>query len=63
MRNKAIYGDTLIIATRDAHLLAIDTKTGQLVWDQQVANYEHGFTFSSGPIVANGVIVQGATGC
>lgn len=63
VRNKAIYGDTLIVATRDAHLLALDTKTGQLVWDQQVANYEHGFSFSSGPIVANGIIVQGATGC
>ncbi len=63
VRNKAIYGDNLIVATRDAHLLAIDTKTGQLVWDQQVANFAHGFGFSSGPIVANGVIVQGTTGC
>jgi alcohol dehydrogenase (cytochrome c) len=63
VRNKAIYEDKLIIATRDAHLLAIDTKTGQLVWDQQVANFKHGYGFSSGPIVANGVIIQGATGC
>ena len=63
VRSKAIYGDNLIIATRDAHLLAINAKTGQLVWDKQVANYVHGFGFSSGPIVANGVIVQGATGC
>ena len=63
VRNKAIYGDNLIFATRDAHLVALDAKTGQLVWDQTVANYEHGFSYSSGPIVANGVIVQGATGC
>jgi alcohol dehydrogenase (cytochrome c) len=62
-RNKAIYDDKLIIATRDAHLIALDTKTGQLVWDKQVANYEHGFAFSSGPIVANGVVVQGMTSC
>ena len=62
-RNKAIYGDKLIIATRDAHLIALDTKTGQLVWDQQVANYKHGCAYSSGPIVANGVIVQGMTSC
>ncbi len=62
-RNKAIYDNKLIIATRDAHLVALDTKTGQLIWDKQVANYEHGFAFSSGPIVANGVVVQGATGC
>jgi alcohol dehydrogenase (cytochrome c) len=62
-RSKAIYDDKLIIATRDAHLIALDAKTGQLIWDKQVANYEHGFAFSSGPIVANGVVVQGMTGC
>lgn len=62
-RSKAIYGDNLIIATRDAHLIALNAKTGELVWDKQVANYEHGFAFSSGPIVADGVVVQGATGC
>lgn len=62
-RSKAIYEDKLIIATRDAHLIALDTKTGQLIWDKQVANYEHGFAFSSGPIVANGVVVQGMTSC
>lgn len=63
VRNKAIYGENLIVATRDAHLLSINAKTGQLVWDKTVANYEFGFGFSSGPIVANGVIVQGTTGC
>ncbi|SEA70581.1 alcohol dehydrogenase (cytochrome c) [Pelagibacterium halotolerans] len=62
-RSKAIYDDKLIIATRDAHLIALDAKTGQLIWDKQVANYEHGFAFSSGPIVANGVVVQGMTSC
>ncbi|UYQ70796.1 PQQ-binding-like beta-propeller repeat protein [Pelagibacterium flavum] len=62
-RSKAIYDDKLIIATRDAHLIALDAKTGQLIWDKTVANYEHGFAFSSGPIVANGVVVQGMTGC
>jgi alcohol dehydrogenase (cytochrome c) len=62
-RSKAIYEDKLLIATRDAHLIALDTKTGQLIWDQQVANYEHGWGYSSGPIVANGVVVQGMTSC
>lgn len=63
VRNKAIYGDTLIVATRDVHLIALDLKTGQLVWDQQVADYKKGYQYTSGPIVANGIIVQGATGC
>jgi alcohol dehydrogenase (cytochrome c) len=62
-RSKAIYGDKLFIATRDAHIIALDTKTGQLVWDQQVADYKKGFAYSSGPLVANGVVVQGMTSC
>ncbi|WP_332692654.1 pyrroloquinoline quinone-dependent dehydrogenase [Devosia sp.] len=62
-RSKAIYGDKLIVATRDAHILALDIKTGQLVWDKQVADFKKGFAYSSGPIVANGVIVQGMTSC
>ena len=62
-RNKAIYEDKLIISTRDAHLIALDIKTGQLIWDKQVANYEYGYYYSSGAIVANGVIVAGMSGC
>ena len=63
MRSKAIYDDKLIIATRDAHLIALDSKTGQLIWDKQVANADYGYSFSSGPIVADGVVIQGMTGC
>lgn len=63
VRSKSIYEDKLIVSTRDGHLIALDTKTGQLVWDQQVVNKDQGFAFSSGSIIANGVIVQGTTGC
>jgi len=63
MRSKTIYGDNLIMATSDAHLIAVNAKTGDLVWDVQVANYEHGWGYSSGPIVADGVILQGMTSC
>lgn len=62
-RSKSIYGDKLIISTRDAHLIALDTKTGKLIWDKQVANSKFGYGFTSGSIIADGVIVQGMTGC
>ena len=32
-RGLAILGDTLFMGTMDAHLLAIDAKSGQLLWD------------------------------
>jgi alcohol dehydrogenase (cytochrome c) len=62
-RSKAIYGDNLIVATRDAHILALNAKTGKLVWDQQVADFKKGWGYSSGPIVADGVVIQGMTNC
>ena len=34
----AILGDTLFMGTIDAHLLAIDAKSGQLLWNTTVAS-------------------------
>jgi alcohol dehydrogenase (cytochrome c) len=62
-RNMAIYGDNLYIATSDAHLVALDAKTGKVVWDHTVADWTKGWRFSGGPFIAGGILVQGATGC
>src|SRR6188768_1316774 len=39
-RGVAILGDTLYMATIDAHLLAVDAKSGQKVWNVVVADRE-----------------------
>jgi len=62
-RNMAIYQDKLIVATSDTHLIALDAKTGQLVWDVQTADWNKGWRYSAGPLVADGIIIQGMTGC
>src|SRR5499426_1434369 len=62
-RNMAIYEDKLIIATSDAHLVALDTKTGKVVWDQTTGDWSKGWRHTSGPFVAGGMIVQGMQGC
>ena len=36
-RGVAILGDTLFMGTIDAHLIAIDAKSGQLIWNTLVA--------------------------
>ena len=56
-------GDKLIIATSDAHLVALDAKTGKVVWDHTVADWSKGWRYTGGPFVVNGTIVQGMTGC
>ena len=62
-RNIAIYQDKLFLATYDAVLVALDARSGKLVWQTQKADYKQGYTHTSGPIIANGVIVSGIKSC
>ncbi|MGQ9426210.1 outer membrane protein assembly factor BamB family protein [Gilvimarinus sp. F26214L] len=63
MRNIAIYNDKIIQATTDARLLALDARTGEKVWETRIADPNAGFENSSGPIVAEGLVLQGLAGC
>ena len=63
MRNIAIYEDKIIHATTDTRLLALDARTGEPVWETDVADSSKGFQNSSGPIVADGKVIQGLAGC
>ena len=62
-RNMAIFGDTLIVATSDAHLVALNVNTGKVTWDRAVADWTKGWRYTGGPQVAGGKIIQGMTGC
>ena len=62
-RNIAVYQDKIFLATYDAHLIALDIRTGQLIWKTKKAKYEDGYTHTSGPIIANGIVVSGINGC
>ena len=61
-RNIAIYQDKIYLNTADAHVVAIDARTGQEVWDADI-DQGVGFQFSSGSIIADGRVVSGLTGC
>lgn len=63
MRNIAIYNDKIIHATTDARLIALDAATGEPVWETAIADGSKGFENSSGPIVADGKVIQGLAGC
>lgn len=62
-RNVAIYDDKIFAATGDAHIVAIDARTGKLVWDTKVADPQLGYEYTSGPIVVRGKVITGITGC
>lgn len=62
-RNIAIHGDKIFAATTDAHLIALDARTGTVVWDQAVADPKLGYKYTSGPIIAGNKLIAGITGC
>jgi glucose dehydrogenase len=63
MRSLALYQDKVFMATTDARLLALDARTGKIVWQTAIADHAKGYTNTSGPIVIRGKIVQGLSGC
>ena len=58
----AIYGDRLYVPTSDVHIVALDVKTGNVVWDQAVAVRKDGYAMTGGPLVAKGKVMVGTIG-
>ena len=67
-RGLALYGNLLIfhsaaawaVNRQDAYLIALDARTGETVWKVQMPDV---YASNSGPIVANGLLVQGMGTC
>ncbi|PWU05942.1 MAG: PQQ-dependent dehydrogenase, methanol/ethanol family [Terriglobia bacterium] len=61
-RGLAILGDTLFMATIDAHLVAIDAKNGKPLWDTVVAKAEAGYAMTHAPLIVKDKVIVGTAG-
>lgn len=61
-RGFAILGNKLFMATLDAHVMALDTKTGNVLWDVAAADYRQGYTFTMAPLAVKNEIIVGVSG-
>src|SRR5262249_18466110 len=50
-RGLAILGDTLFMGTLDAQLIAIDRRTGRVIWKTEVATTKYGYSITHAPII------------
>jgi alcohol dehydrogenase (cytochrome c) len=50
------------MATSDAQLVAFDAATGELLWEQTVADYRAGYYMTLAPLAAKGKILVGVSG-
>ncbi|HEV7799636.1 MAG TPA: PQQ-dependent dehydrogenase, methanol/ethanol family [Burkholderiales bacterium] len=63
MRGPAtIYNGKLFRETLDAHVMALDMKTGKELWKTKYADWKEGYKGVIAPIVANGVVLAGHGG-
>ena len=61
-RGVAAHGDKVFMGTLDARLVALDAKTGKVVWNVNIANPELGYSETMAPTAVNGKILIGTNG-
>jgi alcohol dehydrogenase (cytochrome c) len=69
MRGIAIYQDKLFAPTADGHIVALNVKTGKLLWDHEVvvplhgvyAHSNHDFRLDGAPLVVHGKVIMGVS--
>ena len=57
-----IYNGKLFRVTIDNHLVALDMKSGEELWNQKYADLKDGYYSTAAPIVANGVLISSVAG-
>jgi alcohol dehydrogenase (cytochrome c) len=61
-RGVAVYNDKVYLATLDSKLIALDAKTGSIVWQTEIADPTLGYSETMAPTAVNGKILIGTNG-
>ena len=61
-RGAAIYGDNIYFGTLDARIVALNAKTGDVVWNKKIADYKEGYSYTAAPLIVNGLVITGNSG-
>jgi len=61
-RGLAALDDQLFVGTLDAHLVALDMKTGRVRWDVEVADYKTAHSITLAPLAVKDKVIVGIAG-
>jgi len=61
-RGAAVYKDFVYLTTPDAHLVALDARTGKVRWDVVIADAKRGFWSTNAPLVVRNHVLVGVSG-
>ena len=61
-RGVALANGKVFMVTDDAHLLALNSATGDLLWDSQLADWHHNYNATAAPLLVDDLIITGSAG-
>jgi alcohol dehydrogenase (cytochrome c) len=61
-RGLAILGDKVFMGTLDAHVVALDAKTGNVRWDVASVDYKKGYSYTVAPLAVKNLVILGVSG-
>jgi PQQ-dependent dehydrogenase (methanol/ethanol family) len=61
-RGIAVSRDVVYMGTLDAKLVALDAKTGRLLWESEIADPEKGYSETMAPVVVDNKVLIGTNG-
>ena len=59
----ALYDDKVILTTADAKIVVLNAKDGTVAWEKQVLDPQLGYSYTIGPVIADGKIISAISGC
>lgn len=61
-RGAALYKDKIYYGTLDAKLVALNKKTGKVVWTKEIDDFKAGYSFTAAPLIVKGKLITGLSG-
>jgi len=59
----ALYQDKVVLTTADAKIVVLNAADGKVVWEKQVLDYNKGYSYTVGPVIADNKIITAISGC
>ena len=61
-RGVAVLGDLVYLTTPDAHLVALDARTGTVRWNVEIADARRGYWSTNAPLIIRNHLIVGVSG-
>jgi alcohol dehydrogenase (cytochrome c) len=61
-RGVAISGDRLFMLTDNAHMISLDRRHGELLWETEMADWRQNYNGTSAPLAVGDLVISGTAG-